>query len=124
MQSHIARTLQPAYRTRYNKLQHAIDKHLAPHGVVTSSPPGIVGGYFIWILLPPPLRADDVAAACLAQEKLVIAPGSLFAVYGDEKAVDLERGVRLTFSWEEEDLLEEGVERMARVLASMRRGKA
>ncbi len=81
----------------------------------------MVGGYFIWLSLHAPLLAEEVAMRALREENLIIAPGSIFAVYGDEKAVDLERQVRVCFSWEEEASLAEGIQRLAHVIGIMQR---
>ena len=42
--------------------------------------------------------------------------GHLFEVHGDEAAVRFARDVRLCFAWEDEPVLVEGVERLARVV--------
>ena len=54
-------------------------------------------------------------------ENLVVAPGHIFAVTGDEKVVDLDRKVRVSFSWEQEGRLAEGIRRLSQVIANMQR---
>lgn len=122
LQSHIFRTLQPAYARRYQSMISAIEEHLLPLGVtLPQTSRDVVGGYFIWLSLPAPLQAEEVAMRAQQEENLTIAPGPEFAVYGDEKAVDLERKVRVSFSWEEEAMLAEGIHRLARVISTMQR---
>lgn len=90
-----------------------------PPNSTSSSPLAVSGGYFIWLTLPPSIRAATLAARCQSSENLIIGPGPLFAVQGDERAVDLAHGVRLCLSWENEEVLVEGVERMGLVLKRM-----
>ena len=78
-----------------------------------------MGGYFIWFSLPAPLLADEVATRAQEEEGLIIGQGPLFGVYGDESRVNLEREVRVCFSWEDEEQLAEGIERLGRVIHGM-----
>ncbi|KAL9581291.1 MAG: hypothetical protein Q9212_003983 [Teloschistes hypoglaucus] len=117
---HIYTTLQPCYARRYYSLMEAIEQHLLPLGVTL--PQGdreVVGGYFVWIALPEPLLANDVAQQAREGENLIIGEGPLFAVAGDERSKDLERQVRVCFSWEEEEKLAEGIARLATVIDGM-----
>lgn len=101
----------------------AITTHLVPLGVTLPQPSReVVGGYFIWFSLPEPLLADAVAERAKVEENLIIAPASLFAVYGDVRKGELEREIRVCFSWEEEDRLAEGIERLAWVIRRMQAG--
>ena len=95
----------------------AIEKYLIPLGVALPQPiSDVVGGYFIWLSLPSPLHADQVATRAKEDENLIIAPGSLFAVHGDSEGQDLEGKVRLCFSCEDEHLLGEGISRLSKVV--------
>lgn len=98
----------------------AIEEYLLPLGVLLPQiDRDVVGGYFIWLTLPSPLKAEVVATRSKQTENLIIMPGPKFAVYGDEGVVDLVREVRLCFSWVQENLLIEGIQRLARVIATM-----
>ena len=98
----------------------AIEEHLLPLGVtLPQRHRDVVGGYFIWLSLPAPLQAEEVAVYARREENLIIAPGPIFAVNGDEEAVDLNGNVRVCFSWEEEAKLAEGIQRLARVISTM-----
>ncbi|KAL9099477.1 MAG: hypothetical protein Q9163_005028 [Psora crenata] len=125
LQRHVFGTLQPAYARRYRSMMAGIEQHLIPLGVTL---PGgrrdVVGGYFIWLLLPHPLHAEDVVRAAKEDEDLDVAAGAISAVWGDERAVDLDRNVRLSFAWEEEDQLAEGVLRLSRVVHKMLKHEA
>ena len=122
LQRHIFQTLQPTYARRYQSMISAIEEHLLPLGVtLPQTGRDVVGGYFIWLSLPAPMQAEEVAMRAREEENLIIAPGPIFAVYGDEKAVDLERKVRVCFSWEEETMLAEGIERLAQLMGRMQR---
>lgn len=123
LQHHIFDTLQPAYARRYHRMISAIDKYLVPLGITLSQTDReVVGGYFIWITIPRPLLAEQVAIYAKRDQNLVIAAGPIFGVYGDEKVVDLTRKVRLCFSWEDENKLAMGVQRLSQVIARMQRG--
>lgn len=77
-----------------------------------------MGGYFIWITLPPPLRAADIVPSAQREEGLRLAPGDLFRVPREAEA-DGDRfanTIRLCFAWAEMRYLTEGVRRLARVI--------
>lgn len=98
----------------------AIGTNLLPLGVtLPQTGREVIGGYFVWLTLPAPLLAEKVSVCAQEDEDLIIAPGPIFGVYGDEEAVDLTRNVRLCFSWEDEDKLAEGIQRLGRVIARL-----
>ena len=124
LQRHIFQTLQPTYARRYQRMISAIEEHLLPLGVtLPQASRDVVGGYFIWLNLPAPMQAEEIAVRARQEENLIIAPGPIFAVHGDEKAVDLYRKVRVCFSWEEEAMLAEGMQRLAQVIGRMQRNQ-
>ncbi|RFU26607.1 hypothetical protein B7463_g9744, partial [Scytalidium lignicola] len=79
---------------------------------------GVVGGYFVWIDLPSGLSAVELAIRATDEENVVVAPGKIFEVPGDESVV-FDDGVRLCFSWVEEDELVEGIVRLGRMIKTM-----
>lgn len=100
----------------------AIETHLLPVGVtLPQMDREVIGGYFIWLTLPSPLLAEQVSVSAQEDEDLIIAPGPIFGVYGNEEAVDLTRNVRLCFSWEEEDKLAEGIQRLGRMITRLQK---
>ena len=122
LQRHISQTLQPAYARQYRMMMQAIDEYLTPLGItVPQGKREVMGGYFVWLLLPGGLDAVEVAREAKETEGLDVAPGAVSAVWGDEGAVDLDRNIRLCFSYEEEGKLVEGVERLGRVVGRMLR---
>ena len=120
LQQHIFRVLQPAYARRYHSTMSAVRRVLLPLGItVPNSGCEVAGGYFIWLLLPAPLLAAKVAVRAKSEENLIIAEGLLFGVSGDVKTSDLERGVRISFAWEDERTIVDGIDRLARVIGRM-----
>ena len=119
LEKHIYEDLQPAYAQRYHRMLKAIQTHLLPLGLTMPQAEGdVAGGYFVWLTLPPPLDANAIFKLALETEDLTIIAGPKFRVDGDEHnpATKFERDIRLCFAWEELDLLEEGVVRLARVI--------
>ena len=95
----------------------AVKKHLLPLGVTLADiDRDVVGGYFVWIALPELLQAEEVALRAKEDESLIIAPGTMFEVSGDDQGPDLKGKVRLCFSWEEENVLHQGIERLGQVI--------
>jgi DNA-binding transcriptional MocR family regulator len=83
----------------------------------------VFGGYFVWLTLPGGLDAAVVAERARVEEELVVAPGRLFEVAGDEDAARFPGNVRLSFSWADEEDIVEGVARLGRVLRRMLDGE-
>ncbi|CDM34739.1 hypothetical protein DTO013E5_3344 [Penicillium roqueforti] len=123
IQNHIRDVLQPKYAERYHTLLAGINEHLVPLGVTAPPTAAAAGGYFIWIGLPAPLLAADVAQAALDEENLRLSPGHVFQIPGDPQVLDEEFAdhLRLCFAWEEPRHLSEGMRRLARVLRRMTR---
>jgi DNA-binding transcriptional MocR family regulator len=121
LQNRIQEDLRPAYARRYYKLMEAIDTHLSPLGVRTlQGVDGVAGGYFVWLELPSSLAcgADHLCQRALEEEAVSIISGSKFTVDGDEaeEKEAFNHNIRLCFAWEDEDLLQEGVARLARII--------
>jgi DNA-binding transcriptional MocR family regulator len=122
LQKHISETLQPMYAKRYNLMMSAIEKHLVPLGVtLPQRDRDVVGGYFIWLRLPPRIKAALLARRAKDTVNLVVAEGALFEVPGDtaHPKCSFPYELRLCFAWEEEDKLTEGIERLAEVIVAM-----
>lgn len=123
LQKRISEVLQPAYGSRYRALHAAIEKHLVPLGVtLPQSDRDVVGGYFVWLTLPSAIYADKLAARCREEENVVVAPGSMFEVPGDD-SVKFEHCARFCFAWETEENMAQGVKRVADVLGRMLKGE-
>ena len=121
LQEHIAETLKPTYARRYRKMVAAIGSNLTPLGVTyNQSNQTTAGGYFIWLTLPHPLMADNIAKCAHRDQNLSVPEGTLFEVQGaDANGNHLNRNIRLCFTWEDEDLLEPGIKRLAQVICQM-----
>ena len=95
----------------------AIEKHLRPLGVQCPQvEAGIMGGYYLWLSLPSSLRATEVADRAKEEENVIVGSGSLFGVIGDVMEDGLRDKLRLCFAWEDEELLEKGVEKLGAVV--------
>jgi DNA-binding transcriptional MocR family regulator len=119
LEKHIYHHLQPAYSRRYRRLLSAIEEHLLPLGIsIPQADTEIAGGYFMWLTLPKPLTAEEVWRRAQDEENVTIITGAKFRVEGDEDnpRTRFERDFRLCFSWVDEELLEEGVVRLAHVI--------
>jgi 2-aminoadipate transaminase len=92
------------YRRKSERTLAALERSM-PAGVRWTTPEG---GFFTWVTLP----ADTVELAVRAGEQRVgIVPGTLF--FPDGRGAD---NVRLSFSLVDESLIDEGIERLARLL--------
>ena len=124
--THIEQILKPAYQKRYNLMMDAIKKDLVPLGVRVGEESlkgkNVFGGYFIWIELPENVDAELLTSRAKEEENLIVAPGKIFEVQGDE-SVKFPNAVRLCFSWEAMEDLDEGVRRLARVVKGVLGGK-
>jgi hypothetical protein len=59
----------------------AINKHLIPLAVsIPQTDREVVGGYFIWLTLPSPLKGAVVAQRAKEEENLALAHGEMFEV--------------------------------------------
>ncbi|KAK4158265.1 pyridoxal phosphate-dependent transferase [Chaetomidium leptoderma] len=130
LEGYLDRVVRPALRGRHRVMLDVARRVLAPMGVGVWGGNGVggagvageekeeemFGGYFVWLTLPVGLDAAVVADRAREEEALVVAPGGLFEVAGDEETARFPRNVRLSFSWEDEEDLVEGVERLGRVL--------
>lgn len=103
------------YAKRYYRLMEAVREYLLPLGATIPSTPEVAGGYFIWVQLPAPLRASELASVAMEKYNVKVATGNLFQVQGDPAADPeaFERGIRLCFAWEQEENLAKGVSRLA-----------
>ncbi|KIX92676.1 uncharacterized protein Z520_11528 [Fonsecaea multimorphosa CBS 102226] len=119
LQTHILQELQPAYAQRYHLLMRAVEQHLLPLGLtMPQADKDVAGGYFIWLTLPGSLDATRIYKRALKEANLTVIAGPMFKVDGDEqnKEARFEQDLRLCYSWEDLDVLEEGVVRLAQVI--------
>ena len=98
------------YRARRDLALSALERAM-PLEVGWTRP---AGGYFIWLRLPAPLRADDLAVRARA-EKVYFAPGKGFFV----NPADGARHLRLSFSFVPPGDLVAGIEILGRLISEM-----
>jgi DNA-binding transcriptional MocR family regulator len=117
LQQHIFHFLQPEYAERYHRILAAVEQHLSPLGLtMPQANKEVAGGYFVWLKLPGRLVANVIYQKALEAD-LIIHTGPKFRVDGDETPeARFNQNIRLCFAWEEKDLLEEGVARLASVI--------
>lgn len=115
----------PALQRRHALLMREVHKQLDRFGIEVSDgnlgADGHVtyGGYFVWITFPKGPTAQDIARRASEQENLIVPPGSMFEVKGDEGASRFDNSIRLCFSWEDEEDLVGGVTRLGRVVETL-----
>lgn len=119
---HIQKTLIPAYKRRLSRLSYAIKQHLVPLGMGLISTPQlnnllIGGGFFVWLQLPSPLTANEVAAAAL-KAGVIVGEGTSSALpHGNSRHDEYRDMLRLCFAYVDEDLLSEAVLILHRVIS-------
>jgi DNA-binding transcriptional MocR family regulator len=121
LQNHIEKVLIPSFKRRYQVVLSAIERYLLPLGMVLEGKmeESMQGGYFVYVLLPPCILAKKFAIRAWQDEAVLVADGGIFEVHGDEDAVPARNGVRICFAWEQENLLDEGLRRLGKVLTNM-----
>lgn len=122
LQRHVYEVLQPSYGRRYQKFVSAIEKDLIPLGArLPQTDRDVVGGYFIWLTLPDGINSTVVVQRAREEENVVVAQGEIFEVPGDtdHAGTHFEQDIRMCFAWEDEDVLAEGIERLARVIRTL-----
>lgn len=105
LEPHIER-LRAVYLERRDAMLAALEAHMPPG--VTWTRPG--GGFFVWLNLPEPLRAAEVAARA-KEAKLLIPVGDPFFAEAPTGQY-----LRLAFSYVTPEKIWEGVETLAQVL--------
>ena len=136
LQSHLGEILVPELQRRRDLMVKEVERELVPLGVSyegTSAKvdrsvisdkirerSNIEGGYYVYLQLPPPVLAKELACRAEEQEGVLIGSGHNFEVPGDFQSARLcERGVRICFAWEDEWAIAEGIKRLGKVLKDM-----
>ncbi|KAI1138408.1 PLP-dependent transferase [Hypoxylon sp. FL0543] len=137
LEQHVQNVLIPTYRKRYKTLVNAIKTHLYPLGIrISNGLPYetyakdaggnrvrtlLAGGFFLYVDYPDeegfPTAAEIIATGG-DEYALKIAPGEIFVVKGDPGSLERakftwNRGTRLCWAWNEEEVLVEAVQRLA-----------
>lgn len=125
--AHIDGECRPALRRRHALLMREVKERLVKRfgvDVLEGTPDAdgglVYGGYFVWLTFPEEAPAAvEIARVARERENLILSPGKIFEVSGDEGPVRFERSIRLCFSWEAEEDMVEGVVRLERVVESL-----
>jgi 2-aminoadipate transaminase len=96
------------YRRKCDRMLAALERHM-PDGAHWTHPQG---GFFTWLTLPENIDATDLARRAV-ERGVGVVPGSLFFSDGQGS-----RNVRLSFSLVDEELIDDGIERLAVLVRS------
>lgn len=99
--------IKSAYQTRRDCMLTCLQKYM-PDGVTWTRPEG---GMFVWVTLPPALDGAELLAESLKTQKVAFVPGRAFFADGSNGNT-----LRLSFSQADEATIEEGIERLGRLL--------
>jgi 2-aminoadipate transaminase len=110
VEGHIAR-IREAYGRQRDLMVHMYER-LFPPEVRCTKPEG---GMFLWMMLPQGMSSLELLEKAI-KEKVAFVPGQAF--FTDNCGAN---AMRLNFSNADEPMIEEGMKRLARVVASMRR---
>lgn len=101
--------IRAVYRERRDTMLSALERHF-PEGVTWTRP---MGGLFLWLTFPAHLDASEVLTKAVEQ-KVAFVPGQSFFADGSGKNT-----ARLNFSNATPELIEEGIQRLARCLKTL-----
>lgn len=107
--AHVA-MLREVYSGRRDAMLAALKQYM-PAGVTWTRPEG---GMFVWLTLPEGLDGAELLKHALETEKVAFVPGRAFFADGSN-----ENSIRLSFSCADAATIDDGVSRLARVIASM-----
>lgn len=99
--------LRGAYGHKARVMLTALDK-VMPKGVTWSHPEG---GMFVWIDLPAGIDGAELLARAIKEERVAFVPGAPFFA-----EVPRANAIRLSYSLPTDDQIEEGVQRLARLI--------
>jgi len=102
--------LRGAYGAKGRVMLDALERSM-PQGVTWSHPSG---GMFVWIDLPEGIDGADLLARAIAEERVAFVPGAPF--FAEVKTAN---AIRLSYSLPTDVQIEEGVERLARLISKV-----
>jgi 2-aminoadipate transaminase len=108
---HLAR-LRGEYKIRRDTMLRSLRDHF-PAGARWMIPQA---GAFIWVKLPPEIDASALLKVAIEKERVAFIPGRAFCVNGTTQARSC---LRLNFSNSPPDLIEKGIQRLARAVGSL-----
>ncbi len=95
------------YKDRRDAMLVSLEKHM-PEGVEWTRPEG---GMFVWITLPRHIDGAKLLERAVKETRVAFAPGNAF--YADRSGHNT---IRLSFSLNEPDKVDEGIKRLAQVI--------
>ncbi len=102
--------LREGYRARRDSMLAALARHM-PKGLSWTEPEG---GLFVWLTLPPSMDADELQRVAFEKAKIIFVPGASFHADGTGKNT-----LRLSYSIASEAEIDDGIARLAGVIAQM-----
>ncbi|MCM2472083.1 PLP-dependent aminotransferase family protein [Rhizobium sp. CG5] len=99
--------IRAAYSARRDAMLSALDRYM-PAGTVWTKPEG---GMFIWVTLPEGMDGAELLECSIRTEKVAFVPGQAF--FADRSGANT---LRLSFSCANEDMIEEGIKRLGRLI--------
>ncbi|KAI4860465.1 pyridoxal phosphate-dependent transferase [Hypoxylon rubiginosum] len=124
LENYLEKIVRPALQKRHMLMMDAIYKHLTPLAVEVRESgllgAKVYGGYFVWLTLKDGISAKVVADKALREENLIVGSGDMFQVHGDEERLNFDSAIRLTYSWESEEDIVEGVRRLGDVIRKVK----
>lgn len=129
LEDYLEKTVRPALQRRHALMMDAIHRYLTPLGDVKVRESGLLGartygGYFVWLTLAGGVSARVVADKALRDANVIVGSGDMFQVHGDEERLSFDGAIRLTFSWESEEDIVEGVRRLGDVIRKVKEDPA
>lgn len=103
------KTLRAAYGERCQAMLDALARHM-PAGVSWTKPKG---GMFVWLDLPQGLDGAKLLERAIKEERVAFVPGAAFFATGVRR-----NSLRLSFSLNPPEVVEEGIARIGRLLKS------
>lgn len=123
LQRFVDETVRPALQRRHRLMMDAIYRHLSPLGVKARARSltgyDISGGYFVWLDVGSEFSTKFIADMLRCEDGIVVGHGQMFAVHGDDQHPDFSKCIRLSFSWEAEEDIADGVKRIGQALLRM-----
>lgn len=99
--------IKAAYSARRDAMLAALEKYM-PAGTVWTKPEG---GMFVWVTLPEGMDGADLLARSVETEKVAFVPGQAF--FADRSNANT---LRLSFSCANEEMIDEGIKRLGRLI--------
>jgi DNA-binding transcriptional MocR family regulator len=107
--------LKEVYSRRASAYATAMEDYWVPHGVQYTQ---CLGGYFIWVKLPPGVTATELSK--LALENGVWVMEGTNCMVPDDESVDYQRFIRICVALEDSDKAVEGIKRIGKIIEKLR----